>query len=308
MRPTLSPRQIRALAALCLLLAAIIWGGGFVVVKNSLDLVPPIYMLAIRFSIASLGLCVLFFKKLRHITRRNVFSGAVLGLFLFLAFLFQTVGMQHTTAGKNAFLTTIYVVLVPFLYWPLAKRRPGLHVVVAAVLAVVGIGLLSLGGESGFSLGDGLTLVCGLFFALHIVLVTGFLRDGEQDAVILTLLQLVFAALFSWLTAPLLEPGIPEGVFKPDAIAGMLYLGLLSTMACYLFQNIGQRYVSPSTAALLLSCEAVFGVIFSGIFLHERMSAGMIAGCVLMFVAVVLAETKFSFLPFLRGKDKSGLP
>lgn len=181
-------RHTQALAACGLLLTALIWGFAFVVVKNSLDLIPPIYMLAFRFTIASAALALILFRRLRRITRRDLQSGASLGVFLFAAYALQTIGCQYTTAGKNAFLTTIYVILVPFLHWLINRRRPDRYVIGGALLAMVGIGLLSLQGEGGIALGDLLTLLCGIFFAVHIVYIDRYTL--AQDPAILTVLHL----------------------------------------------------------------------------------------------------------------------
>lgn len=287
-------RHTQALAACGLLLTALIWGFAFVVVKNSLDLIPPIYMLAFRFTIASAALALILFRRLRRITRRDLQSGAILGVFLFAAYALQTIGCQYTTAGKNAFLTTIYVILVPFLHWLINRRRPDRYVIGGALLAMVGIGLLSLQGEGGIALGDLLTLLCGIFFAVHIVYIDRYTL--AQDPAILTVLQLATAAVLSFLLAPLIDGPFPAQALHPEAVTGMLYLGLLSTMLGFLLQNIGQKYTTPSTASLLLSFESVFGVLFSTLFLHEAMTARMLLGCLLTFIAVLLVETRFSFL------------
>ena len=287
-------RHTQALAACGLLLTALIWGFAFVVVKNSLDLIPPIYMLAFRFTIASAALALILFRRLRRITRRDLQSGAILGVFLFVAYALQTIGCQYTTAGKNAFLTTIYVILVPFLHWRINHRRPDRYVIGGALLAMVGIGLLSLQGEGGIALGDLLTLLCGIFFAVHIVYIDRYTL--AQDPAILTVLQLATAAVLSFLLAPLIDGPFPAQALHPEAVTGMLYLGLLSTMLGFLLQNVGQKYTTPSTASLLLSFESVFGVLFSTLFLHEAMTARMLLGCLLMFIAVLLVETRFSFL------------
>ncbi len=287
-------RHTQALAACGLLLTALIWGFAFVVVKNSLDLIPPIYMLAFRFTIASAALALILFRRLRRITRRDLQSGAILGVFLFVAYALQTIGCQYTTAGKNAFLTTIYVILVPFLHWLINHRRPDRYVIGGALLAMVGIGLLSLQGEGGIALGDLLTLLCGIFFAVHIVYIDRYTL--AQDPAILTVLQLATAAVLSFLLAPLIDGPFPAQALHPEAVTGMLYLGLLSTMLGFLLQNVGQKYTTPSTASLLLSFESVFGVLFSTLFLHEAMTARMLLGCLLMFIAVLLVETRFSFL------------
>ncbi len=292
--------KIRIFSSLGLLLAAIIWGFAFVVVKNSLDLIPPIYMLAFRFTIAAAALTLIMLPKLRHLTRRDWTSGAVLGFFLFTAHAVQTIGCQYTTAGKNAFLTTIYVIIVPFLHWIMSRKRPSGYAMAAAVIAVVGIGLLSLqGGDAGVNIGDVLTVICGFLFAVHIVYIDRYTES--QDPIVLTVMQMIFAAVLSWIFAPIYDGGFPAAAFQSEVVTGMLYLGLLSTMVGFLLQNVGQKYTAPSTASLLLSFESVFGVLFSVIFLQEQLTARMLFGCGLMFFAVLLVETKFSFLTrFLR--------
>lgn len=287
--------KIRVLSSLGLLLAAVIWGFAFVVVKNSLDLIPPIYMLAFRFTIAAAALTLIMFPKLRNLTRRDWTSGAVLGFFLFTAHAVQTIGCQYTTAGKNAFLTTIYVIIVPFLHWIMNRKRPSGYAMTAAMIAVVGIGLLSLqGGDAGVNIGDVLTVICGFLFAVHIVYIDRYTES--QDPIILTVMQMIFAAIFSWILAPICNGGFPAAAFQSEVVTGMLYLGLLSTMVGFLLQNVGQKYTAPSTASLLLSFESVFGVLFSVIFLQEQLTLRMLFGCGLMFFAVVLVETRLSFL------------
>jgi len=260
--------KIRVLSSLGLLLAAVIWGFAFVVVKNSLDLIPPIYMLAFRFTLAAAALTLIMLPKLRNLTRRDWTSGAVLGFFLFTAHAVQTIGCQYTTAGKNAFLTTIYVIIVPFLHWIMNRKRPSGYAMAAAMIAVVGIGLLSLqGGDAGVNIGDVLTVICGFLFAVHIVYIDRYTE--LQDPIILTVMQMIFAAIFSWILAPICDGGFPAAAFQSEVVTGMLYLGLLSTMVGFLLQNVGQKYTAPSTASLLLSFESVFGVLFSVIFLQE---------------------------------------
>lgn len=286
--------KIQILAGAGMLGTAAIWGFAFVIVKNSLDLIPPTYMLAFRFTIAALLLALICHKKLQNLSRNVVKEGAVLGFWLFFSYLVQTIGCQYTTAGKNAFLTTSYVVIVPFLCWLLAKRRPDAFCVMAAVLAVIGIGLLSLQGDLSVNKGDVLTLICAVGFALHMFYIDRYTE--HDDPVVLTILQLSFAALFSWLLSPVLDGGFPSGIFRPDMIGAMLYLGIFSTMIGFLLQNVCQKYTSPEMASLLLSTESVFGVLFSTLLLGERMTGRMLTGCALLFLAVLLSETKLSFL------------
>ena len=272
-----------------LIFVTIIWGFAFVVVKNSLDYVPPLYMMAFRFTIASVVLALLFLPKFKHLDKSTFFHGMILGIFLFAAYAFQTVGLQFTTAGKNAFLTTTYVMMVPFLNWFFHKSKPSWNCVLAAIIALAGIGLLSLQGDFSMNRGDVLTIICGFFFAVHIIFISRYTQT--QDPVLLTILQLAFSALFSWIFAPFTDGCFPlQETFRADVIVSMLYLGLFSTLLCFLLQNVCQKYLRASTTSLLLSFESVFGVIFSIIFLKEILTAKMIVGCVLIFFALVLSE------------------
>ena len=286
------------ICALGLIFTTIIWGFAFVVVKNSLDYVPPIYMLAFRFTIASVVLALIFLPRLKKKDKSTFFHGMILGVFLFCAYAFQTVGIQYTTAGKNAFLTTTYVMMVPFLAWIFYKTKPAWYSFVAAIIALVGIGFLSLQGETSegvINIGDVLTIICGFFFAIHIVFIGKYTQN--EDPVLLTILQLGFSALFSWILAPFMDGKFPLAeIQRPDVIISMLYLGLFSTLLGFLLQNVCQKYLRASTASLLLSFEAVFGVLFSIIFLKEYLTGKMIFGCFLIFFALILSETQFSFL------------
>ena len=278
-----------------LLLVTIIWGAAFAVVKNSLDYVPPIYMMAFRFTIAGIVMSLVFIKKLIRIKKEELIHGVGIGVFLFLAYAFQTIGCNYTTAGKNAFLTTIYVILVPFLNWILIKRRPDVFSVVAAVLSITGIGLLSLDGDLTMNKGDVLTLICGFCYALQIIFIAQWSQN--DDPVLLAILQIIVAALLSWITAPFIDGDMNWSVLgSSDVILSMLYLGLLSTMVAFALQTVCQKYLAPSLAALLMSFEAVFGALSGVIFLGEIIPPRGIVGCALMFFAIVLSETKFSFL------------
>ena len=276
-----------------------IWGFSFVVVKNSTDLVPTIYMLAFRFTIATIFLAVVFWKKLKKINRVVVREGLILGVLLFISYVLQTEGCKYTTAGKNAFLTTVYIVIVPFLYWIIARKRPKGYAFLAAFLALVGIGLLSLQGDFGINYGDVLTLLCGFVFAGHLVGISSFTK--KSDPILLTILQMFFTAVFSWIGTIFAGGELGAIAMSSELITSMLYLGVLSSAVGFLLQTVSQKHVTPSNAALLIATESIFGVMASTIFLGERMTARMIVGCIIILIAIVIAETKLDFLP---NRDK----
>ena len=284
------------LATPLIILATVIWGSSFVVMKNSVDVLPTFWLLAIRFTCAALVLGLVFIKRWKVVDRQYLIGGTVMGLCLFLAYAFQTCGLERTTPGKNAFLTAVYCVIGPFLYWAIAHRRPDRYNVLAAVLCIAGIGLVSVTGSdaSAFNSGDVLTLIGGFFFAAHIVAVSKW-SEG-RDIFMLTVLQFASFALFSWIGVLVTRAPLPVEAFDGGLVFSLAYLVIFASCGSLLFQNIGQKYTAPATAAVLLSLEAPFGVVFSILFAGERPTPLMLVGFVLIFIAVVCSETKFSFL------------
>ena len=283
-------KGIKVLAAIGLIATTIIWGSAFVVMKNSVDVISPTYLLALRFTIAAIALILVFWRQTMRITKSDLICGGLLGVFLFISYFFQTYGLKYTTASKNAFITTLYVILVPFLHWFFNRKRPTKKNITAAVIAVFGLALLSLEGDLSVNPGDFLTLICGLFFAVHIVFIDRY--TVNHSPVILTIIQMAAAAVLSWIVAPLLEGGLDIRVIDRGMMVSLLYLGIFSTMIGFLLQNVGQKYLTPNTSSILLSFESVFGLVFSVIFLGDPLTVKLIAGCVLMFAAVIMSEYK----------------
>lgn len=282
----------RILPKFALFSAALIWGSSFFIVKNTVDIFPTNFLLAIRFTIGCLLLCVLFPKKLTQLNRTCLWQGIVLGLLIFTAYCIQTIGLTDTTPGKNAFLTAAYCILVPFLYWITDKRRPDLYNFSAAFLCLAGIGLVSFDGCFSMRFGDAMTLISALFFAAHIV--AGARFGGKSDPILLTILQFGTAAVCSWVLGFTTET-FPKEI-PLNAALGLLYLAVFATTIALLLQNIGLKYADPTSGAILLSLESVFGVLFSMLFYQERLTLRLGAGFLLIFIAVILSETKLSFL------------
>ncbi len=288
----MNKKMISVLASAGLLLAATIWGFSFVIVKDSLDYIGAMYMIAYRYTIAAVAMSLIFIKKWKLLNKEYLKQGLFTGSFLFLAYATQTIGCDYTTAGKNAFLTTVYVISIPFITWMLTRRRPRFYVFIAAIMSITGIGFLALCSDdaAGINIGDVLTIICGIFFALHIIFTEKFNHRGG-DPLFLTLLQFVFTAIFGWITAPFFDGAFPlTAAFSSRVVLSMLYLGLLSTMVGFSLQNIGLKYVQSSLASLFLSFESVFGILFSTLLLHEAFTGRMCIGCILIFMAVILAE------------------
>ena len=285
--------------------AAAIWGGSFVVIKGALDVVPPCWLMFVRFFFSALIVGALFWKRVRpHLDASTLRCGAVLGILSGTAFVVQNIGLTDTTPGRNAFLTATYCVMVPFVNWAVARRRPGATSIVAAALGILGVGLLSLSDDFsvGLSWGDMLTLVSAVLYALHIVAVARFSASGHE-VMTMTVTQLAMSAVVSLAAALVLEGVIDFGVFADPGIWGALfYLVILSSAVCMVVQNLGQAHVPPAPASLLLSLESVFAVIASVLFYGEVVTPRLACGFASIFAAVVVSEAGVPALMWVRAR------
>ncbi|WP_342472587.1 DMT family transporter [Metasolibacillus sp. FSL H7-0170] len=271
-----------------MLTTAIVWGSGFVVTAIALKYLTAYQVMAGRFILAALILLLLFGYKLKGLRWSVVWKGAVLGTILYVAFAFQTVGLEYTTASKNAFLTAVNVVIVPLIAFVFYKRKIDGYEMFGSVFALVGIGLLSLQGSLMMNIGDILTLICAVGFAFDIFYTNYFVQ--KEDALLLTIVQFVTAAAIG--TFVVIGQGdIPTTIAK-EGMYSIIYLAVFSTTLAYVFQNVAHKYTTATKAAIILSTEALFGTLFSILFLHEILTFKMTMGALLIMVAILIAELK----------------
>ena len=281
------------LSKAALFIAALIWGSTFVVVKDATFTMGASFILAMRFSIGSLVLISIYYKKLKIIDKSYLKGGLIMGTTLFISFWMQVFGLTlDTTPGKSAFLCAIYCVIVPFLYWIVIKEKPDKYNFIAAFLCIIGIGLVSLNENLYITSGDLITILSGFFAAINIIATSIYCKN--KDALILTILQLSVVAILSWIIV-IITKGFPTEYTK-TAVFGVVYLGIFATAIGLLFQSIGIKNTNPSSAALILSLEAVFGIIFSIIVYNEQITTKLAIGFVFISIAVIVSETKLNFL------------
>ncbi|ERI04667.1 DMT family transporter [Atopobium sp. oral taxon 810] len=282
---------------LALLATTLIWGGSFVVLKGALDTIPATWLLTIRFAAAGLLCIPIFWKRLRsNLDSSHLVAGALIGISGGAAYLVQNIGLTYTTPAKNAFFTATYCVMVPFLYWAIKHRRPQAHNVLAALLCIVGVCLVTLGsstkglaGAFTMGLGDALTLGCALLFAINIVLIS-ILAPAHDLPTLIVIQLLVFAAVCA-VAGIVAKDALPTiTTFTPDLLGKLAFLILLGTVLAIVMQNLGQKYVDPSQAALIMSFESVFGVIFSVLIYHETVTTLMLVGFASIFVSILVSE------------------
>ena len=305
--------------SLLLLLTALIWGTAFVAQSVGMDYVGPFTYSCVRSLIAGIMLipCIAFLNKVnpnqeekeicRDESRRKAYQkklligGICCGLALGVASCLQQIGIQHTTVGKAGFITTFYIIIVPIIGL-FFKKRCGLNVWAGVVLALAGLYFLCI--TEGFSIGYGDTMVflCALAFSIHILVIDHFteLVDGVRIQDIFTpstssvkwvkmsCIQFFVAAIVSGVGMLVMEQPDIHNILA--AWLPILYAGALSSGVGYTLQIIGQKGMNPTIASLILSLESVISVLAGMVILDEQLSSREILGCVLMFIAIVLAQ------------------
>ncbi|WWU45932.1 DMT family transporter [Paraclostridium sordellii] len=276
-----------------LILVSLIWGSGFVSTQLGLNNgLSPFQLMTGRFFIGALLISVIFFNKIRQIDKKDIVPGILLGIFLFISFSFQTFGLQFTTSSKSAFLTASNVVIVPFIGCILYKRKVDKISILSSLVALMGIGIISLEKNFKIGVGDSLTLISAIGFAMHIFLTSEFAK--KHNPILLTCIQMITAFLLSLILQIIV--GEVNTNINRATISSILFLGIFNTTICFLGQTICQTKVDETKTALILSTEAIFGVLFAVIITNEVITTKMIVGSLLIFIAIICAETKLKFL------------
>ena len=279
------------LAIGALILVTVIWGGGFVASDMALESMKPFQIMMVRFLLASVLMGVISWGQRKGEEKLKDRSGAIkagvlMGVTLFMGFAFQIIGLQYTTPSKNAFLTALNVVIVPFIAFVILKKKIGAKGIIGAVMSVLGVGLLSLNGNFTVSLGDGLTLLCAVGFAFQIFFTSEFVK--KYPASVLNTVQMFTAFVLSAIS--LMIFGENDFQVTTQGWLSVLYLGVVSTTICYLLQTACQKYIDETKAAIILSMESVFGTIFSILILHEVVTVRMVIGCAVILAAVIISN------------------
>lgn len=291
----------KKIANMMCLLVAIIWGGGFIATSSCLETFQPFTVLTIRFLGASFVCWIMVYIKKVPIKKSVIKKSIWSGFFLYLAFAFQTFGLSMTETGMNAFLTAVNVVLVPFLTWFMMKKRPEGIQWIASIICLIGIGCLSLSsGTFRFRLGDLLSLICALMFALQII----FTERATEKAnpLIVNAVQMSVAAIMA-VPMSLLFDTWPSFI-SIKAVGSAAYMIVFATWLAYQLQTWAQKYTDASTASVLLCTECLFANIFGFFIFHEVKTTIMILGGVLIFISVLLVEGE-SFFNLSKLKKKS---
>jgi drug/metabolite transporter (DMT)-like permease len=281
----------RVQANLLLLLAAAIWGGGFVAQSTAMKELSPFWFIGLRFAVATAAVLPFVLLERRKAavktSRRHLGLYLAIGLALFGGAATQQVGLQTTSVTNSSFITGLYVVFVPVIAVLFLRRPPHWIIWPGAVMAIAGIYLLSGGHLSALTVGDGLTVICAGFWAIQITLAGTTVKETGRPLA-LSATQFAITSLLALIVAAIFEP------VSLDAIMGaapeILYVGVFSSGVAFVLQIIGQLYTTPSQAAIFLSSEALFGSSLAALILGETIPPVGYIGCALMFSAMLVVE------------------
>jgi drug/metabolite transporter (DMT)-like permease len=299
--PTHGAQRIKA--DLTLLSAALIWGLAFVAQRVAAENAPVFLFNGVRFLLGALVLLPFaWLEKYRSPgapVEKNAAAGILLaGLLLFGATSFQQLGLRYTTAGNAGFITGLYVVLVPILLAVGGKQRLRSSLWTAALLASMGLFLLSTGGRLRLALGDALELVGAALFALHVIWIAWIVQ--RVPILPLAIGQYLLTALLSLGIGFLTESGLLAVI--QAAWIPIVYTGIFSIGLGYTLQAFGQRTAPPADATILLSMEAPLAALFGWLILEEALGMVQLAGCALMLAGMLLAQ-----IPVMLSASKSGI-
>ena len=280
-----------------LFLTAFIWGTAFVAQSVGMDHIGPFAFNAARSFVGGLALIpvIFFFDRLKTAGQKAaerdsrkvlLLGGLCCGLALGIASCLQQVGIKYTAVGKAGFITAMYIVIVPILGLFLGKKV-GVKLWISVVIAIAGLYLLCMSGSFSLQKGDLLVILCAFAFSVHIMVIDHF--SPMVDGVKMSCLQFFVAGILS-----LAVMAFAEGAPAPRDLAlswmPVLYCGVLSSGVAYTLQIIGQKGVNPTIASLVLSLESVISVLAGWVILGQSLSGREILGCILMFIAIVLAQ------------------
>ena len=281
----------RPLAALLLLICTMLWGFAFIAQKSAMETMGPLTFAGVRYLLG--GLIVLPLALLERRKRPEPLSRANWALIIAMSLVFfigswlQQSGLATTTATNAGFLTGLYVFFVPLLGFLVLRTRPHPIIFACVPLALIGIYFLNGGGLDSFNGGDGLIVISAVFWAMHVILL-GHIARATELPIFVSAISFLIAGVVAISLAMIIEQPTLEGI-----MAGWMqlaYAGVLSTAVAFTFQAIGQQYVPPANAAIILSAESLFAAIGGALLLGERLPPIGYAGAALIFAAIVAVE------------------
>ena len=288
----------RYIAESGLLLIGILWGMGFVTVKIGLNAgMNTFYLMWLRFLGSFVLLSILFRKKIKKVSKDDLKAGVILGIIQYFGYVFQTYGAAHTTVGKNAFFTAINVIIVPYIFWILNKKRPDIFSFSASIICLIGVGIMSLDSNLNFThlnKGDVMTIISAFFFALQVAY-TGYFGRKVHPMNLVLLQMLVGGLLFAG--TQFATSGLSEVIpLHGETLMAIIYVVVFSTAIPMLLQIYCQRLTTATKASILMSTESMFAPVFAFFILGEMMTLRVALGAIFILFSVVVSETKLGLV------------
>lgn len=274
---------MKRMATTALLAVTLIWGSTFIVIKDAVVTMDPADFLAIRFTLAAVVICAILWRRITTLPARHWLIGLGVGAIYGLAQLAQTYGLRLTSASVSGFITGTYVVLTPLIVWIVLRRRPSTATGLAVLLAVGGLAVLSITGAATGGIGEALTFLGALLYAVHIVALDSAAR--RVDVLALTALQMVGVALVCAFAA--IPGGIPMPS-QPSIWGAIAYTALVAGVVTMGLQTWAQQYLAPTRVALLMTLEPVFATVFAVGYGGESVTLRLLVGGAMILVGTVI--------------------
>ncbi|MCG2762442.1 MAG: DMT family transporter [Candidatus Atribacteria bacterium] len=275
-------------AEIYLLIIVIIWGSTFALIKGVINSITPYTFLTYRFLLAALILILIFWKRMKEINIMILKKGSLIGVFLFLGYALQTVGLKYTTATKAGFITGFSVVLVPIISHLFIKEKVSRNSVIGVILAFIGLWFLNYNSSFSFNLGDFLVLLCAFSFAIHIISVGLFSK--KLDYVLLAITQITVVFVLSLLMALIFERPAIHLSYSSDIWWSIVITGIFATALAFYMQNRFQRYSTATKTAIIFSGEPIFAAMFAYFLLGEKVGVIAWAGGLLIIFGMTISQ------------------
>lgn len=273
-----------------LLSVAILWGITFLMVQEAINSTPVYSFLFFRFTLASLLMFFIAFKFFKHITKQTVLYGFILGTLLFSAFATQTFGLSYTKSSVVAFITGLSVLCVPFLAFFLFKEKVRKNVLIAAIVAAIGLYLFTMAGDLSIGRGEILTIICAFLFALQIIFTGKFSK--QVNVFLLVLFQLITVSVLSLLFSLYFDNTTFLLDYNFVFFKAVIITAIFATVYAFLIQTYMQQFTTPTKTAIIFTMEPVSAAIFAYITINELLNTTQIWGAILIISATLIAEIK----------------
>lgn len=280
---------MKKLFYLVILFLAMIRGSAYIATKNIILLYSPLEIIFFRFFSTGLILSLFSLKKLEKIKRKEIIYGILAGISLFLAFTFQTYGLKFTTVSKQSFLTSLYIIMIPFIQFLFFKKKFQKVVYFSFISILIGLFFISFQNFDNFeisiNIGDILTIFCAFSFAINIVLFS-CINPNENEILNITIIQMLVIGILSFLSQVLFE----KKAIHLNFDYSLIYLIIICTLINFTLHNLSQKYIPAHRIGLILSLESVFGTLFAVLFLNEKISLNFIIGVIFILLGILIVK------------------